>query len=47
MKQALSKAAQAAVDRLVVLQDFKRVIAPFDGIVTTRNTDLGALINAD
>lgn len=47
VKQALSKAAQAAVDRLVVLQDFKRVVAPFDGIVTTRNTDIGALINAD
>ena len=27
--------------------DFKRLIAPFDGIVTTRNTDVGALINAD
>ena len=47
VKQALTKAAQANVDRLVVLADFKRVMAPFDGIVTTRNTDLGALINAD
>jgi RND family efflux transporter MFP subunit len=47
VKQALSKAAQANVDRLTVLADFKRVIAPFDGIVTTRNTDVGALINAD
>jgi RND family efflux transporter MFP subunit len=47
VKQALSKAAQANVDRLVVLADFKRVVAPFDGVVTTRNTDLGALINAD
>jgi RND family efflux transporter MFP subunit len=47
VKQALSKAALANVDRLVVLSDFKRVVAPFDGIVTTRNTDLGALINAD
>lgn len=47
VKRALSKAAQAAVDRLVVLQDFKRVVAPFDGIVTSRNTDVGALINAD
>ncbi|MBV9834739.1 MAG: efflux RND transporter periplasmic adaptor subunit, partial [Alphaproteobacteria bacterium] len=26
---------------------FKRIVAPFDGIVTARNTDLGALINAD
>jgi RND family efflux transporter MFP subunit len=47
VKQALSKAAQANVDRLMVLADFKRVVAPFDGTVTTRNTDLGALINAD
>jgi RND family efflux transporter MFP subunit len=47
VKQALTKAAQATVDRLEVLSDFKRVVAPFDGIVTTRNTDLGALINAD
>ena len=47
VKQALTKAAQATVDRLEVLSDFKRVVAPFDGIVTTRNTDVGALINAD
>lgn len=47
VKQALTKAAQANVDRLLVLQDFKRVVAPFDGIITTRNTDVGALINAD
>ena len=39
-------AAKANVDRLEVLADFKRLIAPFDGIVTTRNTDIGALINA-
>ena len=47
VKQALTKAAQANVDRLTVLSDFKRVTAPFDGIVTARNTDVGALINAD
>jgi RND family efflux transporter MFP subunit len=47
VKQALAKAAQANVDRLSVLSDFKRVVAPFDGIVTVRNTDVGALINAD
>lgn len=47
VKQALTKAAQAAVDRLEVLSAFKRITAPFDGIVTTRNTDLGALINAE
>jgi RND family efflux transporter MFP subunit len=47
VKQALAKAAQANVDRLSVLSDFKRLTAPFDGIVTVRNTDVGALINAD
>jgi RND family efflux transporter MFP subunit len=39
------KAAQANVDRLVAEEDFKRLIAPFDGIVTARDTDIGALIN--
>jgi RND family efflux transporter MFP subunit len=33
------------VDRLVALEGFKRIIAPFDGIVTARETDIGALIN--
>lgn len=47
VKQALSKAALAAVDRLEVLSAFKRITAPFDGIVTTRNTDIGALIGAE
>jgi RND family efflux transporter MFP subunit len=47
VKQALTKAAQANVDRLEVLSSFKRVTAPFNGIVTARNTDVGALINAD
>jgi RND family efflux transporter MFP subunit len=39
------KAAQANVDRLVAEQGFKRLTAPFDGIVTARETDIGALIN--
>jgi RND family efflux transporter MFP subunit len=47
VKKALTKAAQANLERLVVLYDFKKLTAPFDGIVTTRNTDVGALINAD
>lgn len=47
VKQALSKAAQAAVDRLEVLFSFKRLTAPFDGVVTVRNTDVGALIGAE
>ena len=39
------KAAQATVDQLVAEEGFKRLIAPFDGIVTARATDIGALIN--
>jgi len=39
------KAAQAAVDRLVAEEGFKHLSAPFDGIVTARETDIGALIN--
>ncbi len=39
------KAAQANVDRLVAEEGFKRLMAPFDGIVTARETDIGALIN--
>lgn len=45
-KQALVKAAQANVDLLVATKGFARIVAPFDGIVTARNTDVGALINA-
>jgi RND family efflux transporter MFP subunit len=37
---------QSQVDQLTALEAFKRIIAPFDGIVTARNTDVGALINA-
>ncbi|HKU96437.1 MAG TPA: efflux RND transporter periplasmic adaptor subunit [Vineibacter sp.] len=47
VKQAQTKAARANVDRLQTLAGFKQILAPFDGIVTARNTDLGALINAD
>jgi RND family efflux transporter MFP subunit len=39
------KAAQANVDQLVAEEGFKRLIAPFAGIVTARDTDIGALIN--
>jgi RND family efflux transporter MFP subunit len=43
-KQAMTKAAQANVDRLLATRDFARIVAPFDGTVTARNTDTGALI---
>jgi RND family efflux transporter MFP subunit len=39
-------AAQADIDRLQSLENFKQVVAPFDGTVTARETDIGALINA-
>jgi len=45
-KQGLVRAAQANLDRLRVLEQYKRVTAPFDGLVTARATDIGALINA-
>ena len=39
------KAAQANLNRLIAEEGFKRLLAPFDGIVTARETDIGALIN--
>jgi RND family efflux transporter MFP subunit len=45
-KQATVAAAEANVRRLEALESFKRITAPFDGIVTARTTDIGALINA-
>ena len=37
---------QGDVDRLQALEGFKKIVAPFDGVVTARETDVGALINA-
>lgn len=45
-KQARAKAAKANVDRIEAMKGYARIVAPFDGVVTTRNTDVGALINA-
>jgi RND family efflux transporter MFP subunit len=39
------KAAQANVGRLIAEEGFKHLIAPFNGVVTARDTDIGALIN--
>ncbi len=39
------QAAQAELQRLRELTGFKRIVAPFDGIVTARNTDVGDLIS--
>ena len=38
--------APANVRRLEALESFKSIVAPFDGVVTQRNTEIGALINA-
>ena len=45
-KKAAVQSAAANVARLKDLESFKRVVAPFDGVVTQRSTDIGALINA-
>jgi membrane fusion protein, multidrug efflux system len=45
-KKAAVKAGQANVERLEALAGYKKITAPFDGIVTARDTDVGALINA-
>ena len=44
-KIAAVQAAEANVEGLKALEAFKKIIAPFDGVVTARNTDIGALIN--
>ena len=43
-RQADIAAAVANVDRLKSLQSFQQVTAPFDGVITTRDIDIGALI---
>jgi RND family efflux transporter MFP subunit len=44
-KTALEASARANVERLQALEGFKHITAPFSGIVTTRSTDIGALIS--
>ncbi len=45
-KKTTVDSARQNVARLADLESFKRVIAPFDGVITARNTDVGYLINA-
>lgn len=45
-RQATVEANEANVRRLEALESFKRITAPFDGVVTARKTDVGALIDA-
>lgn len=44
-KSALLASSQANVNRLRQLQGFKNIVAPFNGVVTARNIDVGDLIN--
>jgi membrane fusion protein, multidrug efflux system len=45
-KNMAARAGQANVERLEALAGYKKITAPFDGVVTARDTDVGALINA-
>jgi len=45
-KRAMVESAAANVRRLEDLESFKRIYAPFNGVITQRNIDIGTLINA-
>ena len=45
-KTGAAKAAQANLDRLLAMKGFAQIAAPFDGVVTKRTADIGALVNA-
>ena len=40
------RASQATLDRILALQGYEQITAPFDGVITARNVDVGALISA-
>jgi multidrug efflux pump subunit AcrA (membrane-fusion protein) len=42
--KATIKAQEANVKRLEELQSFKQILAPFDGVVTARNVEVGTLV---
>jgi RND family efflux transporter MFP subunit len=44
--EASLKSRKANVERLTQLQGFERVVAPFDGVITARNIEVGDLVNA-
>jgi RND family efflux transporter MFP subunit len=44
--KAIVEADQAAVRQYIALVSFEKVYAPFDGVITARNTDIGDLINS-
>jgi RND family efflux transporter MFP subunit len=45
-KKAMVQSAEDNVKRLADLQSFEKIYAPFDGVITARNTDIGALIDS-
>jgi RND family efflux transporter MFP subunit len=45
-RRSVLSAQEANVRRLQQLQGFEKIYAPFDGVITARNTDIGALIQA-
>jgi RND family efflux transporter MFP subunit len=45
-KKAMADSAQYNVNRLEQLQSFEKIYAPFEGVVTARNTDIGDLIDS-
>jgi RND family efflux transporter MFP subunit len=46
VQRANIAAAKSSLARLEKLQDYRVVVAPFDGVITLRNVDVGALVNA-
>ena len=44
--KAIVEADQAAVDQYTALVSFEKIYAPFDGVITARNTDIGQLIDS-
>jgi RND family efflux transporter MFP subunit len=45
-RKAEVEAAKAKVGRLEAMENFKMIVAPFDGVVTVRNVDVGALVSS-
>ena len=45
-RRAMVKSSEAAVERLVATKAFARIVAPFDGAITARYAETGALVNA-
>lgn len=45
-KKAIVESARSNVNRLEDLQSFEKIYAPFDGVITARNTDVGQLIDS-